>query len=402
MERWRALRLILGAGLVLLLGHPAWAQTLKLGVLTDMSSIYADVSGAGSIEAAKMAVQDARAQLQPWKVEIVSADHLGKADVGSETARRWFDQDGVDAIVGVPNSAVALAVQEVARQRQRVVMITGAATVDLTGKSCSQYTAHWTDDTFSLSSGAVRALLQAGKRTFFFITADYAYGASIETEASRVIKAEGGTVVGSIRHPTNTADFSTYLLAAQSSRADVIVLANGGADTVNAIKQSREFHIAENGQNVVVTGMFITDVNSLGLDAAQGLYLTTGFYWDRTDATRTWSKRFFQVIGRMPTREQAETYSAVTHYLRAVVATRSKDAKTVMDWMKSHAIEDFYAPGATLRADGRLLHPIYLARVKAPAESHYPWDYYQITGTLDPSQAFRSLADGGCPFVQAR
>ncbi len=402
MGQLRAMRLILGAGLMLLLSHPAWAQTLKLGVLTDMSSIYADVSGAGGIEAAKMAVQDAQAQLGPWKVEIVSADHLGKADIGSETARKWFDQDGVDAIVGVPNSAVALAVQDIARQRQKLLMITGAASVDLTGKSCSPYTAHWTDDTFSLSSGAVRALLQAGKRTFFFITADYAYGTSIETEASRVIKAGGGTVVGSIRHPTNTADFSAYLIAAQSSHADVIVLANGGVDTVNAIKQSHEFNIVEHGQTVVVTGMFITDVNSLGLEAAQGLYLTTGFYWDRTDGTRAWSKRFFQVIGRMPTREQAETYSAVTHYLKGVVATQSKDATTVMGWMKSHAVDDFYAPGAILRADGRLLHPIYLARVKSPGESHYPWDYYQITGTLDPSQAFRSLADGGCPFMQAR
>lgn len=246
------------------------------------------------------------------------------------------------------------------------------------------------------------ALLAAGKRTFFFIAADYAYGTSIQAEASRVILAEHGQVVGSVRHPIGTPDFSSYLLQAQASRADVTVLANGGADTTNAVKQAHEFGLARSGQALVVTGMFITDVNSIGLDIVQGLFLTTGFYWDRTDATRAWSHRFFQIIGRMPTREQAETYSAVTHYLRAIVATHTKDAAIVMRWMKEHQVEDFYASGARLRADGRLLHPIYLAQVKSPAQSHHPWDYYALTGTLKPDEAFRPLAEGGCSLVQTR
>ena len=384
------------------LQRPAAAEPLKIGVLTDLSSIYADASGQGGIEAAKMAVADLQPKLGNWTVTVQSADHLGKADVGSEIARRWLDEDGVDAIAGLPNSSVALAVQEVARQKHKLLMITGAATVDLTGKACSPYTAHWTDDTFSLSSGAMRGLLEAGRKTFFLIVADYAYGQSVQAEATRVIEAEGGRVVGVVRHPVGTTDMSAYVVQALNSKAEVIVLANGGSDTVNAIKQAHEFGVIKSGQTMVATGLFITDVHSLGLETAQGLALSTGFYWDRNEATRAWSRRFFHAVGRMPTREQAETYSAVAHYLKGVAGTNSKDAATVIAWMKKTSVDDFYAPGGTLREDGRLLHPIYLARVKAPAESKYPWDYYQLTGTLRADKAFRPLSEGKCAFVQAQ
>jgi branched-chain amino acid transport system substrate-binding protein len=377
----------------------ARAETVKLGVLTDMTGLYADSSGQGSVEATRLAVEDMKGKLGPWKVEVVSADHLGKADIGSTIARRWLDQENVDVIVGVPNSAVALAVQLITKEKKRNFLITGGASVDLTGKACSPYTAHWTDDTFSLSSGVIRALLAAGKKTFFFVTADYAFGHSVEAEATRVINAEGGQVLGAVRHPTLAPDFSSYLLQAQGSGAQVIALANGGADTIQSIKQAHEFGIGGDAQSLVAMGLFITDVQSLGLDAAQGLYLSTGFYWDRNEDTRAWSRRFFNRVGRMPTREQAETYSAVLHYLKAVVAENSTDAMRVISRMKATPVDDFYAPGARLREDGRLLHPIFLAQVKAPSESKYPWDYYKILGTLDPSKAFRPLSEGNCYFV---
>lgn len=375
------------------------AETLKIGVLTDFGGMTADAAGQGSVDAAQMAVDDMRGKLQAWTVEVVSADHQNKPDVGSGIARRWIDQENVDVVAGVPNSAVALAVQQVTKDKKRIFLITGGTSVDLTGKSCSPYAAHWTDDSFSLAAGVMQGLLATGKKTFFFITVDYAGGHSLEAEGRRQIESGGGKVLGVVRHPPNTADFSSFLLQAQASRADVIVLANVGVDTIQAIKQAHEFGIANDGQSLVGMALFVTDVNSLGLDAAQGLFLSTGYYWDLNEGTRAFGRRFYARIGRMPTREQAETYSAVFHYLRGVAAQQTKDAARVMAWMKSNPVEDFYAPGARLREDGRLLHPVYLAQVKTPAVSNYPWDYYQILETLDPARVFRPLPEGGCDFV---
>lgn len=401
MARNRVLAALTGAAWIATLTTAIAAESLKLGVLSDMGGLYADAAGQGSVEAARMAVDDMRAHAPDWTLEVISADHQGKADVGSTIARRWLDQEGVDVIVGVPNSAVALAVQQITKERKKNFLITGGASVDLTGKFCSPYTAHWTDDTFSLSSGLIRALIADGKKTFFFLTADYAAGHSFEAEGRRVVESEGASFVGSVKHPTLAPDFSSFLLQAQQSRAQVIALANGGADTIQSVKQAHEFGIGpKTGQSVVAMGLFITDVHSLGLEVAQDLFLSTGFYWDRNDDTRAFGKRFMAKVGRMPSREQAETYSAVLHYLKGVVAEKSKDATRVIGWMKSHPVDDFYAPSGRLREDGRLLHTIYLAQVKKPAESRYAWDYYKIIGPIDPERAFRPISEGGCDFVK--
>lgn len=398
MRQATTLFLALALGLV----QPAAAEQLKIGMLTDLTGLYADASGQGGIEAARMAIEDMKPRMQGWSVDLVVADHLGKADNGSAIARRWFDEEKVDVIGGLPNSAVALAVQSVARDRKRILLITGGSSVELTGRQCSPYTAQWTDDTYSLSSGLIRALLERGKKTFFFITADYAFGHSVEAEARRIIEAEGGKVVGSVRHPTLTPDFSSYLLQAQNSKAEVIALANGGTDTIQAIKQAHEFGLGQGGQNLVGMGLFITDVHSLGLDVAQGILLSTGFYWDLNDGTREFGRRFQAKVGRMPTREQAETYSAVHHYLEAIVTEGTKDAAKIIAHMKATPVSDFYAPGAVLREDGRLLHPIYLAQVKSPSQTAGAWDYYQILSKLDAGRAFRPLSEGTCPFVAAK
>jgi branched-chain amino acid transport system substrate-binding protein len=384
-------------------GH---AETVKLGVLTDLSGLYSDVSGTGAVLAAQMAVDDLKPKLAAggFDAVVISADELGKPDVGGAIARQWLDQDSVDAIVNVPNSAVALSVQNIVRERKKMFLITGAASSDLTGAKCSPYSAQWTDDTYVLANGAASALLKSGKDTWFFITADYAFGHIMQTEATRVIEANGGKVLGAVNHPAGVSDMSSYLLQAQASGAKVIALANGGPDTINAVKQAHEFQIGQGeqkgAQQLVAMALFISDVHSLGLDVAQGLFVTTGFYWDRTDETRAWAQRFFKQAGRMPTREHAETYSAVRHYLQAVMAVRTTNADKVMAEMKATPVDDFYAPGATLREDGRLIRPEYLAQVKTPAESKYPWDYYRILATVAPATAFRPLEAGLCPFIK--
>lgn len=379
----------------------AHAEDVKLGVLTDLSSVYSDSSGKGAIFATEMAIDDLNSELKAagMEVSVVSADHQGKPDIGASIVRRWFDEDHMDVIVNVPNSGVGLAVQAITRTRKKIFLITGAATADLTGKQCSPYSAHWTDDTYALAHGTAVALTNQGKKNWFFLVADYAFGHAMENAATRVVEENGGKVLGAVRHPVGTPDMSSFLLQAQASHAQIIALANGGIDTVNAIKEAHEFHIVQDGQNLVGMGLFITDVHSLGLDAAQGLYLTTGFYWDRTDDSRAWSKRFFAKMNMMPTREHAETYSAVRHYLQALLAERSKDADKVMKRMKATPVDDFYAPGGVLREDGRLTHPVYLAEVKTPEESKYPWDYYKIISTLAPDKAFRPMAEGGCDFI---
>jgi len=394
----RASMLILAC---LSLALPAAAQDLKLGVLTDLNGPYADASGQGAIVATQMAVDDMRQQLGDRRVDVLSADHQSKADVGAAIVRNWLDTEGVDAIINVPNSAVALAVQTVTRERKKIFLITGGGSAELTGKQCSPYSVHWTDDTYSLSTGTTRAVMErGGAQTWYLITADYAAGYGLASAARQVIQEMGGKVLGEAKHPFGATDQSSFLLQAQSSGAQAIALANAGTDTILSIKQAHEFHIGPPSQKLVAMALFITDVHSLGLEAAQGLYFTAGFYWDRNDASRAWSKRFFARMGRMPTREQAETYSAVHHYLRAVLATVSKDAGTVIAWMKANPLDDFYAPGARIREDGRLIHPIYLWQVKSPAESKYPWDYYKLITDVNPDRAFRPLAEGGCPFVQ--
>ncbi|MGD0107486.1 MAG: ABC transporter substrate-binding protein [Rhodopila sp.] len=395
-------KLLALACIAALMGAPAArAQNVKLGVLTDLGGPYADSSGQGAVEATRMAAEDLKAELGSHHVDVISADHESKPDIGAAIARKWLDTENVDAIVNVPNSAIALAVQNVTRERKKIFLITGGATAELTGKQCSPYSAHWTDDTYSLSTGTTRAVMARGNAdTWFLITADYAAGHGLASAAKAVILANGGKILGEAQHPFNTDDQSSFLLQAQASGAKVIALANAGTDTINSIKQAHEFHIGGNNQTIVAMALFITDVHSLGLEVSQGLYLTAGFYWDTNDATRAWSRRFYDRIGRMPTREQAETYSAVRHYLRGVIATNATDAATVMVWMKANPVDDFYAKGARLREDGRLIHPIYLLQVKSPGESKYPWDYYKILATLPPEQAFRPLSEGGCPFVK--
>jgi branched-chain amino acid transport system substrate-binding protein len=398
----RRVALIGAVGLIVIFAAAhVYAQNVKLGVLTDLGGPYADSSGLGAVEATKMAAEDLKTQLGSHQVEVVSADHQSKPDVGAAIVRKWLDNEHVDVIVNVPNSAIALAVQTITRERQKIFLITGGATAELTGKQCSPYSAHWTDDTYTLSTGTTRAIMARGNAdTWFLVTADYAAGHGLAAAAKAVILANGGKILGEAQHPFNTDDQSAFLLQAQSSGAKIIALANAGTDTINSIKQAHEFHIGGNGQTLVAMALFITDVHSLGLEIAQGLYLTAGFYWDANDATRAWGHKFYDRIGRMPTREQAETYSAVRHYLRGVIATNSTDAATVMAWMKANPIDDFYAPGARWREDGRLIHPIYLLQVKSPAESKYPWDYYKIIATVPPDQTFRPLAEGGCPFVK--
>jgi branched-chain amino acid transport system substrate-binding protein len=377
------------------------AESLKLGVLTDLSSVYSDSSGNGAIYATQMAVGDLAAELKAAGIEVavVSADHQGKPDIGANIVRQWLDRDHVDVIVNVPNSAVGLAVQAITRAQKKIFLISGAATADLTGKQCSPYSAHWTDDTYTLAHGTAVALVNQGKKNWFFLVADYAFGHAMEAAARSVVEAGGGKVLGSVRHPVGTSDMSSFLLQAQASHADVIALANGGIDTVNAIKGAHEFQIVQGGQSLVGMGLFITDVHSLGLDVAQGLYLTTGFYWDRNDESRAWSKRFFAKMNMMPTREHAETYSAVRHYLRALLAENTKDADKVMARMKATPVDDFYTHDGVLRADGRLIHSVNVAQVKTPAESKYPWDYYKMVAAIGPDKAFRPLAEGGCDFV---
>ncbi len=383
------------------LGEGQAAESLKLGVLTDLSSVYSDSSGNGAIFATQMAIDDLAAELKAagFEATVVSADHQGKPDIGANIVRQWLDRDHVDVIVNVPNSAVGLAVQALTRAQKKIFLISGAATADLTGKQCSPYAAHWTDDTYTLAHGTAVALVNQGKKNWFFLVADYAFGHAMEAAARGVVEAGGGKVLGSVRHPVGTSDMSSFLLQAQASRADVIAFANGGIDTVNAIKGAHEFQIVQGGQSLVGMGLFITDVHSLGLEVAQGLYLTTGFYWDRNDESRAWSKRFFAKMNMMPTREHAETYSAVHHYLQALLAEKSKDADKVMARMKATPVDDFYTHDGVLRADGRLVHSVNVAQVKTPAESKYPWDYYKIVATIAPDKAFRPLAEGGCEFV---
>ncbi len=374
---------------------------IKIGVLTDLSGTYSDISGQGSVIATQMAVEDFGAAKKGMKVEIISADHQNKGDVASSIARQWYDRDGVDAIVDLVTSSTALAVNQVAKEKNKVALVSGAASSDLTGKDCTPNTIHWAYDTWMLANGTGYAIVKTGGKTWYFITADYAFGHALERDTTAAVEKAGGKVLGSVRHPFPSSDFSSFLLQAQASKAQIIGLANAGADTTNAIKQGAEFGITRGGQNFAGLLVFITDVHALGLNTAQGLIVTTSFYWDLNDQTRAWSKRFFEKHKRMPTMVQAGVYSSVLHYLKAVEKLKAdQDGAKVIAQMKAMPTDDPLFGKGRVRQDGRKIHPVYLVEVKKPAESKAPWDYYKIRTTIPADQAFRPEKEGGCPLVK--
>jgi branched-chain amino acid transport system substrate-binding protein len=375
-------------------------DVVRIGLLTDYSGPFSALSGPGGVIAARMAVEDFGGKVAGKPVEIIEADHGNKADTASAIARKWFDVDGVDMIADLPNSSIALAVQEIARERKKLTITSASGTSALTGKACSPTGFQWTWDTYSVAVSTGKAVVQQGGKNWFIVAADYAFGHGMADDLSTLVKANGGSIAGTIFHPLNTADFSSFLLQAQSSGADVVALANGGTDTVNSIKQAGEFGLTGGKQKLVGLAIFITDVHAMGLANAHGLLLTTGFYWDRTPETRAWSKRFFERHHAMPTMAQAGVYSSVIHYLKAIESSRTDDAEIVARKMRDTPVEDFFAEDGTLRADGRLVHDMYLAQVKAPADSHQPWDYYNILRTIPGEEAVRPLAESDCPLVK--
>ncbi len=398
MKLARNLALAVGA----LLTTAAHAQTMnvKIGVMSDMSGLYADLGGPGSVTAAKLAIEDFNPAAHGMNVEMVTGDMLNKPDVGANLARQWYDS-GVDMIVDVPNSGVALAVNEVAREKNKALLLSGPASSDLTGAKCSPDTIHWTYDTWMLANGTGKALVKTGGDTWFFITADYAFGHALERDTTAVVQANGGKVLGSVNVPLNTSDFSSYLLQAQTSKAKIIGLANAGGDTINSIKQGAEFGITAGGQHFAGLLVFISDVNSLGLKTAQGLVLTATWYWDMNDANRAWTKRWqAERSGKFPTMVQAGVYSATLHYLKAVAALKSSsDGKAVVAKMKEMPTDDPLFGKGSIRADGRKIHPAYLFEVKKPEESKYPGDYYTLRATIPAEEAFRPIKDDNCPMI---
>jgi branched-chain amino acid transport system substrate-binding protein len=400
-----ALRKITAATALAFAATAAQAQisdgVIKIGVLSDMSSLYSDIGGPGSVVAARMAVEDFGAAKKGMKVEIVSADHQNKPDVGSGIARQWYDSDKVDAIFDVPTSSVALAVNEITREKKKAFIISGAASSDLTGKACSPNSVHWTYDTWMLANGTGSAIVKTGGDSWFFITADYAFGHALERDTEAVVLKNGAKVLGKVRHPLNTQDFSSFLLQAQSSKAKIVGLANAGGDTTNAIKQASEFGIVKGGQNLAGLLVFISDIHGLGLSIAQGLIFTEAFYWDLNDGTRAFAKRFAsQNGGKYPTMVQAGVYSGMLHYLKAVEAAKTDDGTKVVAKMKELPTDDPLFGKGRIRADGRKVHPAYLVEVKKPSESKGPYDYYKVRSTIPADQAFRPEKDGGCALVK--
>jgi branched-chain amino acid transport system substrate-binding protein len=374
---------------------------IKIGVMSDMSSLYADIGGPGSVAAARLAVEDFGAAKKGMKVEIVSADHQNKADVGSAVARQWYDVDKVDAIFDVPNSGVALAINQLTRDKGKAFINSGAASSDLTGKACSPNTVHWTYDTWMLANGTGGAIVKTGGDSWFFITADYAFGHALERDTEQVVLKNGGKVLGKVRAPINTQDFSSFLLQAQGSKAKIIGLANAGGDTINSIKQASEFGIVKGGQNLAGLLVFISDIHGLGLQTAQGLIFTETYYWDLNDQTRAFSKRLAAANnGKVATMVQAGVYAGVLHYLKAVEAAKTDDGTKVVAKMKEMPTDDPLFGKGRIRADGRKIHPAYLVEVKKPSESKGPYDYYKVRTTIPADQAFRPEKDGGCDLVK--
>jgi branched-chain amino acid transport system substrate-binding protein len=400
-----ALRKMMAAVALVFAASGAHAQVsdgvIKIGVLNDMSSLYADIAGPGSVVAARMAVEDFGASKKAMKVEIISADHQNKPDVGSSIARQWYDVDKVDAIFDVPTSSVALAINEVTKQKGKAFIVSGAASSDLTGKACSPNTVHWTYDTWMLANGTGSAVVKTGGDSWYFITADYAFGHALERDTEAVVLKSGGKVLGKVRHPLNAQDFSSFLLQAQASKAKVIGLANAGGDTTNAIKQAAEFGIVKGGQNLAGMLVFISDVHGLGLDKAQGLIFTESWYWDLNDASRAWTKRFVTLNnGKYPTMVHAGVYAGVLHYLKAIEAAKTDDGTKVIAKMKELPTDDPLFGKGRVRQDGRKVHQAYLVEVKKPAESKGPYDYYKIRATIPADQAFRPEKEGGCSLVK--
>ncbi|QTL05086.1 ABC transporter substrate-binding protein [Aquabacter sp. L1I39] len=394
------------AGLMagLLLSSPALAQYagggVKIGVLTDMSGAYSDLAGKGSVEAARMAIEDFGKPINGKPVELVSADHQNKADIASSTARAWYDTQDVDAIFDINGSVAALAVRDVAKEKGKVDINSGAASMALTNKACSPTGLHWTYDVYSLAAGTGNAVTSGGGKSWFFITADYTFGHDLENQVAKIVKEKGGTVKGAVRAPFNNADFSSYLLQAQASGAQIIGMANAGADTINTIKQAREFGITQSGQTLAALLLFLTDIKSVGLDASQGMVLTTGFYWDYDDKTRAWSKRFAERMGgKMPTMVHAGVYSSVLNYLKAADAAGTDEGVKVIAKMRETPVEDMFARNGKIREDGRMVHDMFLAKVKAPKDSKGPWDFYEITRVIPGDEAFQPLSESTCPLV---
>ncbi len=375
--------------------------SVKIGVMSDMSSLYSDIGGPGSTAAAKLAIADFAKANPNVKVELLSADHQNKADVGSGIVNKWYDTEGVDLVIDVPNSGVALAVSQIAASKNKVFIVSGAAASDLTGPKCNANTVHWTYDTWMLANGTGTALVKTGGNTWFFLTSDYAFGHALERDTMAAVEKAGGKVLGKVRHPLNTNDFSSFLLQAQSSKAKIIGLANAGGDTINSIKAGAEFGIVKGGQKFAGLLVFASDVAALGLPTAQGLTLTETWYWDMNDANRAWTKRWqAERPGKFPTMVQAGVYSGVTHYLKSVAALKSAaDGKAVVAQMKKTPTDDALFGKGEIRADGRKIHPAYLVEVKSPAESKHPGDFYKVQATIPANEAFRPLKDGGCPLV---
>jgi branched-chain amino acid transport system substrate-binding protein len=372
---------------------------VKIGVLTDLSGLYSDIGGKGSVVAAEMAAADFGGKVLGKKIEVVSTDHQNKPDVAAQKVREWIDREGVDMVTDALNSAVALATAKVVAEKKRILIDTGAASTKLTNEDCTPYTIHHTYDTYALANGTGREVTAKGGDTWFFLTADYAFGHSLEKDTSDVVKASGGKVLGAVRHPLAASDFSSFLLQAQSSGAKIVGLANAGGDTINSIKAANEFGITKK-QQLAGLLVFLSDIHSLGLPATQGMYITEGWYWDLNDETRKWSKRFFEKTGKMPTMIHAGTYSAVTMYLNAVKATGSDDADGVMAWLRKNPQSDMFGKNMKLREDGRLVHDMYLFQVKKPSESKGPWDYYHLVNTIPAERAFQPLALSRCPLIK--
>jgi len=394
------------AGIFLAASTAALAQSkisgdvVRVAVLTDMSGLYSDLGGQGSIEAAKFAIEDFKAQAKPkFNIDLVSADHQNKPDIGASKAREWFDTGGVDMIADVLNSGVGLAVAKVAGEKKHIVINSGAGSSRLTNEDCNPYSIHYAYDTYALANGTGTAMTKAGGDTWFFLTADYAFGQSLEADTSAAVKAAGGKVLGDVKHPLSARDFSSFLLQAQASKAKVIGLANAGGDTINSIKAANEFGITKN-QQLAGLLVFITDIHSLGLQVTQGMLLTEGWYWDFNDETRAFGKRFFDKMKKMPTMVQAGVYSSTLQYLKAVQAAGTDDADAVMAQLRKAKINDMFAKGGYIRADGRMVHEMYLMQVKKPSESKYPWDYYTIKAKIPGDQAFRPLSQSVCPLVK--
>ena len=376
-------------------------DVVKIGVLTDHSGGFAYLVGKHSVEATQMAVDDFGGKVLGKPIVVVTADHQNKPDIATALSRKWFDTEGVDAITDVAGSAVALATQEIARTRNKILLISGAATTELTGKACSATTTQWSYDTYSFAKGTASQMTKQGEDTWFFLTSDYAFGHSLQSDASHFVEANGGKVVGSVRFPFGTPDFSSFVLQAQASKAKVVGLAMSGADLLNAIKQTREFGLVQSGQNLASLVIYINDIEGLGLDVAQGLTLTTSFYWDKDEETRAWAKRFMERSGGfIPNLITAGTYASVLHYLKAVQAAGTDDGKAVAAKMRELPVNDFYNKGVEIRADGRVLHKNYLMKVKSPSESKYRGDYYKVVSEMSGAKSYRPLSESQCPLVQ--